>query len=86
MPCISRFYGILVYVYSNDHEPPHFHAKYAGQDAAIEIAGLDILAGQLPSRAMRLVLEWAALHREELQENWRRAQQGELPVAIEPLP
>ncbi len=86
MPCISRFYGIMVYLYANDHEPPHFHARYAGQDVAIEIATRDVLVGRLPGRAMRLVLEWAELHQEELLQNWQRVQQGELPASVEPLP
>jgi hypothetical protein len=66
--------------------PRIFTPKYAGQDVAIEIASLDILAGQVPGRALRLVLEWAGFHQDELMENWRRVRRGELPVSVEPLP
>jgi hypothetical protein len=86
MPCISRFYGIVIYLYADDHNPPHFHARYAGQDVAVDIATLDVLVGRLPHRAMRLVLEWAALHRAELMENWNRLQAGESAFEVEPLP
>ena len=86
MPCISRFYGIVIYLYANDHEPPHFHARYAEDDAAIDIASLELLAGALPMRALKLVMEWSRLHQEELLDNWRRIQAGELPNSLEPLP
>jgi hypothetical protein len=86
VPCVSRFYGILIYLYGNDHNPPHFHAKYAGQDVAVEIASLEVLFGRLPTRAMRLVHEWAALHQLELMENWQRLQSGREAIQIEPLP
>ncbi len=69
MPCVSRFYGISIYLYARDHGPPHFHAKYAGDDAAIEVSSEEVLVGQIPPRALRLVQEWAKLHREELLDN-----------------
>jgi hypothetical protein len=70
----------------DDHSPPHFHAKYAGQDAAIDIRTLEALVGRLPARAMRLVQEWAAVHRSELLGNWDRLQAGQFPAEIDPLP
>jgi hypothetical protein len=85
VPCVARFYGILIYLYANDHNPPHFHAKYAGDDVAIEIATLTVLFGDLPVRALRLALEWAALHQQELMENWNRLRVGQSPNQIEPL-
>jgi hypothetical protein len=85
MPCISRFHGITIYVYGGDHNPPHFHAKYAGQDVAIEMATLDVIVGRLAPRAMALVRAWAQRHRVELLDDWRLAQAGEPAVAIEPL-
>lgn len=65
---------------------PHFHALYAEHEASIAIETLDVLAGSLPDRAERLVLEWAALHRAELQLDWARARAGEPLEPIEPLP
>ena len=85
MPQVSEFFGIAIYMYYNDHAPPHFHAEYAGDEAAFRIDTLGKLYGELPRRARVLVLEWAADHRTELQENWDRARQG-LPLEqIPPL-
>lgn len=85
MPCVSRFYGISIYFYAGDHTPPHFHARYGGDDAAIDLRTGDILIGEIPPRALRLVREWALLHPVELLENWNRMQLGQMPTAIEPL-
>ena len=63
MPRISAFYGIVVTMYSSDHAPPHFHARYGEYEAKIVIDTGDPLAGQLPIRALRLIREWAGLHR-----------------------
>ena len=62
MPTISSFYGILIRMYYNDHAPPHFHARYGEYEATIEIEGLAVLEGELPSRALMLVAEWAIMH------------------------
>jgi len=85
MPRVSEFFGIVIYLYHNDHNPPHFHAEYAGNEATFTITTLDLLAGELPRRARALVLEWASLHRMELLDNWERARRGEPPEKIEPL-
>jgi hypothetical protein len=85
MPCICRFFGIAIYIYFDDHAPPHFHAKYADREALYEIETLRIYRGGLPPRAHSLVLEWADLHRTELMDNWRRAQQHRETVPIQPL-
>jgi hypothetical protein len=85
MPTISRFFGVEISMFYNDHVPPHFHIKYAEFRAQMSIETLDILEGKLPRRALALVLEWAALHRTELQENWQRARDGLPPLPIEPL-
>lgn len=63
MPEISRFYGIVIRMYFQNHNPPHFHAEYQGYKAEYDIRTLSILAGSLPKRANALVLEWAATHR-----------------------
>lgn len=61
MPRISEFYGIAIAMYYAEHGVPRFHALYAGQEASIAIATLEVLAGSLPDRALRLVREWATL-------------------------
>jgi len=85
MPEISRFLGIVIAMYYREHAPPHFHAKYGGQRAAFSIDDLRMVEGKLPQRVVSLVLEWAFLHREELMENWRRAERRERLQKIEPL-
>jgi hypothetical protein len=86
VPRISEFYGIVVEMYFRDHPPPHFHARYSGEEAVIAIATGEVIAGSLPGRALRLVREWTSMHREELNANWDRAR-GRVPLAdIEPLP
>ena len=72
-------------MYFNDHAPPHFHAKYAEHEATFGIDSLDVLEGSLPRRAKALVLEWAAMHREELSTNWDLARQGRPIHRIDPL-
>ena len=62
MPEISRFLGIVIRMYFLDHDPPHFHAAYAGAEAQIRIRPLGVLGGTLPPRALALVVEWASLH------------------------
>ena len=85
MPHISQFFGILIYMYYNDHSPPHFHAEYSGNEALYEIETLRVYAGELPRRVHNLVLEWADLHRQELMEDWQRARNGETLSEIKPL-
>ena len=63
MPEISRFLGIIIAMYYNDHAPPHFHARYGEFEAVIAIATGDVVAGSLPRRALALVREWRELHR-----------------------
>ena len=85
MPEISRFLGIIIRMFYNDHAPPHFHAEYGEHEALIEIESLAVYAGSLPNRAIALVREWAALHRDELRQDWLLARTGRLPSAIAPL-
>lgn len=85
MPCISQFFGIVIYMYYNDYAPPHFHAEYAGNEALYEIETLRIYAGRLPRQAHNLVIEWADLHRAELLTDWNNARQGEPLINIKPL-
>ncbi len=85
MPRISRFFGITIAMFYNDHAPPHFHAFYGEYEAVIAIETLEVREGSLPRRALALVLEWATVRRVELMADWERARQG-LPLeSIEPL-
>ena len=72
-------------MFFDDHNPPHFHARYGGDKVAIEIESLRILEGQLPARALGLVIEWASQHQSELLENWGLAKNNEAPKKISPL-
>jgi hypothetical protein len=85
MPTISSFYGILVRMFFNDHDPPHIHARYGEFEATIEIESLRVLKGELPGRALNLVAEWAALHKTELLENWRLCREKRSPAKVDPL-
>jgi hypothetical protein len=85
MPTISRFYGVVIRMFHNEHAPPHFHAEYAGAVAAISIRDLEVIAGTLPRRALVFVLDWAALHQQELMENWALCLNKERPKPITPL-
>ncbi|HHQ43043.1 MAG TPA: DUF4160 domain-containing protein [Chromatiales bacterium] len=85
MPVISRFLGVVIAMYYADHEPPHFHARYGGREALIEIASGAVIAGDLPPRVLGLVQEWRLLHRGELKRNWDRARRREPLVPVPPL-
>jgi hypothetical protein len=85
MPSVSHFFGIMIYMYYNDHSPPHFHAEYAGSEALIEIETLRVISGKIPRRAHAMVIEWADAHRTELTANWEKARNGERLAQIEPL-
>ena len=85
MPEISRFFGIVIAMYYKDHEPPHFHAKYAGQTGVFSIADLALLEGELPRRVVSLILEWAFEHRTELLQDWSLAASGKPLRSIPPL-
>ena len=85
MPEISRFFGIIITMFYDEHNPPHFHARYGSDKAAIEITSLRVLEGRLPSRALGLVIEWASQHQEELMMNWEAARNDRPPKKIPPL-
>jgi hypothetical protein len=85
MPEISRFFGIVIKMFFDDHRPPHFHAEYAGNAALVDIRTLSAFSGHLPPRAMGLVIEWATLHQQELLADWERAQAQQELQKIAPL-
>jgi phosphomannomutase len=73
MPEISRFFGIIIAMYYNEHNPPHFHARYGDYKIEIDIQTIAVLAGKFPPRALGLVIEWATLHQDELMADWQLA-------------
>ena len=84
MPEVSRFFGIVIAMYYNEHAPPHFHAKYGSFEITVSIAD-GFVEGAFPRRALRLVLEWYSLHGPELLEDWRLARDRRPLRRIEPL-
>ena len=85
MPVISTFFGVVIRMFYNEHGVAHFHAEHQGQQATFTFDGR-LLAGALRSRtAQRLIAEWAAAHRAELEANWLRVKAGEPLERIEPL-
>jgi hypothetical protein len=85
MPEISRFFGIIVTMYFADHPPPHFHVRYGSDRAIFAIDPPGLLEGHLSPRALGLVTEWAAIHRDELLTNWSLARRQEPLRRIAPL-
>ena len=88
MPRISAFYGIVITMYwetGGQHHAAHFHATYGEHEASIGIEPLVVLDGSLPVRALAHVMEWAALHEQELRENWQRVTKRTALASIEPL-
>ena len=85
VPRLSEFYGILIYMYFGDHNPPHFHAFYAEHEALIAITDGTMIHGELPRTAARLVEQWRLEHVTELTDNWTRAQVPAELTPIEPL-
>jgi hypothetical protein len=86
MPSISSFHGVDVYMYYNDHLPPHFHATHGEDEVLIEFNPPRVYRGALPRKVLRKVLRWATLHAEELEADWQRARTGQPLVPIPPLP
>jgi hypothetical protein len=85
VPEISRFFGIVIRMFYNDHDPPHFHAEYAEHEVLITIDSLAVYRGTMPARALGMVLEWAALHKDELRQDWELARKGQRPRPVAPL-
>lgn len=85
MPTISVFYGIVIQMFWREHNPPHFHATYGGEEVVIEIRTLEVMEGAISRRALPMVLEWAQAHRAELLEDWELCQRKQHPKKITPL-
>ncbi len=85
MPTISMFYGIVISMYNNnEHNPPHIHAEYQGDNAIISFDG-EVMRGSLPKKQLRLVQAWIEIHRDELLANWELAMNHEPLYRIDPL-
>ena len=84
MPEVSRFYGIIVTMFYDEHNPPHFHVQYGEHRALVNIRD-GYIKGALPRRVLNLTYEWLDLHREELLENWKRMESEQNFKSIDPL-
>jgi len=85
VPEVSRFFGIVIKLFYEDHNPPHFHAEYGESMALIDIRNLTVFSGRLPPRVLGLVIEWATLHQQELLDDWERARARQALQKIAPL-
>ena len=85
MPQISNFFGIIIRMFYDEHNPPHFHAQYGEHKCCIDIHTFGVIEGYLPARVLGLVVEWAILHKEELLNNWHSIGQKRPLSKIEPL-
>ena len=85
MPQISNFFGIIIRMFFDDHNPPHFHAQYGEHKCCIDIHTLVVIEGYLPARVLGLVIEWATLRKEELLDNWQNVEQKKPLIKITPL-
>ncbi len=85
MPIVSLFFGIIIRLYHDDHNPPHFHVEYGEYDAVVEVSSGRILFGHLPRQARKLVEKWRQKRKSELQKAWNDAISGKMPARIKPL-
>ena len=85
MPTICIFRGIKIYMNWREHQPPHFHTKYGGEEVVIGINDAEVLEGSIPSKQLKLLLGWTVLHQDELMDNWKLAEQKQDLFQIEPL-
>ena len=85
MPEISRFFGIVIRMYYGDHLPPHFHARYGDDEAVIDIHRLVVIGGRVSPRALGMIVEWGAQHRQELLDLWELAAEWQPLHEIAPL-
>lgn len=84
MPTISMFYGVLIRMYYDDHNPPHIHAIYNDTEAVYDLSG-NVIEGMLPTKQRKLVEAWISIHEDELLADWNLAKSGEQLFRIEPL-
>lgn len=85
MPIVSEFYGIKIYMYWDEHTPPHFHAEYGERKALVAVQDAVVIKGALPSKQLKLVLAWCEIHKDELMSNWNSAKNHGKIHKIKPL-
>lgn len=85
MPTISMFRGIKIFINWREHQPPHFHATYGGEEVLVSIKDIEVLDGSIPHKQLKMLLGWAALHQDELMENWQLAENKQELFQIDPL-
>ena len=79
MPVVTRFYGVIIKLFFGDHSPPHFHVVYGEYNALFSIETLEMIEGDLPNRARKMVIEWATRYQDELLSMWNTQQFHHLP-------
>lgn len=79
MPEITRFYGIIIKIFFGDHPPPHFHAIYGEYNALVSIETLEIIEGDLPGCAQKMVVDWATMYQQDLLRMWNDQEFRKLP-------
>ena len=84
VPTLSRFYGIVIFMNYNDHNPPHFHARYQDQEVTVNIE-TGLVQGRMPKRALELIFEWFGMHQEDLLRHWGLARDRKPLEPIAPL-
>lgn len=85
MPTICRFRGIKITINYHEHQPPHFHAVYGGEEVVVSIKEIEVIEGSIPSKQLKMLLGWAAFHQDELMENWLLAEKKQELFEIAPL-
>ena len=85
MPTICRFRGIKITINYREHQPPHFHATYGGEEVIVSIKEIEVMEDSIPSKQLKMLLGWAAFHQDELMENWMLAEKKQELFEIEPL-
>ena len=85
MPAIAEFLGMVMYMYWDEHPPPHFHVRFGGMWAQIDIQTGQLMDGALPRKKLKKVEEWRKLHIDDLLKNWEIAQHNGSPMKVDPL-
>jgi hypothetical protein len=85
MPVISVFLGIVIRIFQGDHNPPHIHVQYGDFRAILEIKSGKVLAGKLPPRVRKIMLEWLKIRRAEILKSWKDAKEFKIPRKVKPL-
>lgn len=85
MPLVCEFFGIKIYIYWEDHSPPHFHAKYNEFEIFVDIRKAVVIKGFFPAKELKLVLAWCEIYQDDLLNDWNLAKESKELVRIKPL-